>query len=69
MDHDTLLTYTDFNDTFKIHTDASNFQLGAVIIQKGKPIAFHSRKLTESQILYTGIERELLIIVNTLKET
>ena len=69
MDHDTLLTYTDFNDTFKIHTDASNFQLGAVIIQKGKPIAIHSRKLTESQILYTGIERELLIIVNTLKET
>ena len=32
---DTLLTYPDFNETFKIHTDARNFQLGVVIIQKG----------------------------------
>ena len=38
--HDTLLTYPDFNETFKIHTDASAFLLGAVIIQKGKPITF-----------------------------
>ena len=43
--HDTLLTYPDFNETFKIHTDASAFQLGAVIIQKGKTIAFYSGKL------------------------
>ena len=34
-DHDTLLTYPGFNETFKIHTDASAFQLGAVISQKG----------------------------------
>ena len=33
MAHDTLLTYPDFNETFKTHTDASAFQLGAVIIQ------------------------------------
>ena len=51
--HDTLLTYPDFNETFKIHTDASAFQLGAVIIQKGKTIAFYSRKLTDAQKCYT----------------
>ena len=45
----TLLTYPYFNETFKIYTDASMFQLGAVISQKGKPIAFYSRKLTYSQ--------------------
>ena len=28
---DTLLTYPDFNENFKTHTDASAFQLGAVI--------------------------------------
>ena len=38
--HDTLLTYPYFNETFKIHTDASTFQLVAVISHKGKPIAF-----------------------------
>ena len=43
--NDTLLTYPDFNETFKMHTDASAFQLGAVIIQKVKPIAFYSINL------------------------
>ena len=42
VDRDTLSTYPDFNETFKIHTDASAFQLGAVISQKGKTIAFYS---------------------------
>ena len=41
---DYLLTYPDINKIFKIHTDASTFQLVAVISQKGKPIAFYSRK-------------------------
>ena len=43
---DTLLLYTDFNERFDIHTNASSFKLGAVISQNGKPIAFYSRKLT-----------------------
>ena len=33
-----LLDYGYFNEALKINTDASNFKLGAVIIQKGKPI-------------------------------
>ena len=32
---DTLLTYPDFNEEFKIHTDTSAIKLGSVIIQKG----------------------------------
>ena len=44
------------------------FQLGAVISQKGKYIALYSRKLTDSQQNYIVIERELLSIVETLKE-
>ena len=53
MAWDDLLTYSDFNQTFKTHTDASAFQLGSVIRQKGKPIALYSRKLTGSQQQYT----------------
>ena len=60
---DNLLTYPDFNETFKIHTNASAIQLGAVISNKGKPIAFYSGKLTDAQQGYTVMERELLIIV------
>ena len=54
---DTLLTYQDFNEAFKIHTDTSAFQLGAVVIQKGKPIDFYSIKLTDDQQWYTVTER------------
>jgi RNase H-like domain found in reverse transcriptase len=52
----------------KIHTDASHYQLGAVISQEGKLIAFYSRKLNPAQTWYTTTERELLSIVETLKE-
>jgi RNase H-like domain found in reverse transcriptase len=57
-----MLAYPD------IHTDASHYQLGAVISQQGKPIAFYSCKLNPAQTCYTTTERELLSIVKTLKE-
>ena len=63
-----LLGYPNFNEIFDIHTDASKTQLGAVISQNGKPIAFYSRKLNPAQTRYTTTERELLAIVETLKE-
>ena len=47
-----LLSYPNFNDFFEIHTDASHTQLGAVISQNGKPIAFYSRKLNPAQTRY-----------------
>ena len=40
----------------------------AVISKKGKPIAFYSRKMNSSQQNYTTTEKELLSIVETLKE-
>ena len=36
----TLLTYTDFNEAFKIHTNYRKFQLGLVIRHKLKLIDF-----------------------------
>ena len=65
---ETLLTYPDFSKPFHLHTDASKIQLGAHIMQDEKPIAFFSRKLHPAQTRYTTTERELLSIVETLKE-
>ena len=35
-----LLAYPDFNEQFDIHTDDSDYHLGAIISQYGKSIAF-----------------------------
>ena len=47
LSKETLLRYPDFSKEFEIHTDASQPQIGAVIAQDGKPIAFYSRRLTD----------------------
>jgi hypothetical protein len=63
---DVMLSFPDFNKPFEIHTDASDFQLGAVIMQERQPVAFYSRKLNPAQWNYTTGKREMLFIVETL---
>ena len=63
-----LLNYPDWSKPFVVHTDASDKQLGAVISQDDKPIAFFSRRLSKSQRNYTTTEKELLSIVECLKQ-
>ncbi len=63
-----VLAYPDYSKVFKIYTDASSKQLGAVITQENRPIAFFSRKLSTMQRKYSVTKIELLAIVETLKE-
>jgi hypothetical protein len=65
---ETLLAYPDFLNDFHMYTDSSDFQLGAVIMQDDRPLAFYSRKLNSAQKRYTTGKQELLSIVKTLKE-
>ena len=64
----TLLSYLDFTKPFDVHTNASDLQLGALISQNKKPIAIYNIKLNPAQTQYTTTEKELLAIVETLKE-
>ena len=43
--------------------------MGAFISQEGKPRAFFSRKLNSAQKNYTTTEKELLLIVECVKES
>ncbi len=63
-----VLAYPDFTKPFDIYTDASTKQLGSVITQDNRPIAFFSWELSGAQSKYTVTELELLAIVETLKE-
>jgi hypothetical protein len=67
-----LLCYPDFNKPvlFHLYTDASDHQLGAIIMQDKKSIAFYSQKLNTSQKRYSTTERyrELLSAIEICKE-
>ena len=54
--------------TFEIYTDASAMQLGAMIAQDNRTIAFFCRKLSKTKQKYSVTEVELLAKVETLKE-
>ena len=40
MSNETLLSFPDFTKEFHVYADASDYQLGAVIMQEGRPLAF-----------------------------
>ena len=65
---DDLLTYPNFNETFKIHTDARAFQLGAFVSKRGKTINFYGKNITGAQQSYTITEKEIISIVENIKE-
>jgi hypothetical protein len=65
---DALAAYPNHNKRFDVYTDASDFRLGACIIQEGRPVAYFLQKLTKSQQHYTSMEKEMHSIIATLEE-
>ena len=43
--NEALLSFPDFTKPLHLYTDASDQQLGATVVQDGKPLGFYTRKL------------------------
>ena len=63
-----ILAYYDPKSELIIQCDASQFGIGAALMQNGKPIAYASRALTDTESRYAIIEKEMLAIVFALEK-
>ena len=61
------LTYYNNEKSCTIQVDASNVSVGAMLIQEGKVIEYHSQALTSTQQQYSNIEREAYALVNSVE--
>ncbi len=62
-----VLKLSDFDKDFEIHSDASDFAIGGVLVQDGRPVAFESKTLSETEQRWPTHEKEMWAIIHCLK--
>jgi hypothetical protein len=63
-----VLALPDLQQPFEIQTDASRYAMGAVLMQRGKPICYHSETFTQVVINYPTYDKELYALVQSVKK-
>jgi transposase InsO family protein len=66
-----IMAYPNYDQTFKVYTDASNIGMGAVLMQlqgsKERVIAYASKSLSKSERNYSATKKEALALVWALR--
>eukprot|EP01132_Coremiostelium_polycephalum_P010890 gene10890-13341_t len=67
LERSCIVYIPDVTKPFKIETDASDYAIGAVLLQEDNIIGFHSRVLHEHERNYSTSEKECLSVIDALK--
>jgi hypothetical protein len=62
-----VLKLPDFDKDFEIHSDASDFAIGGVLVQDGKLMAFESKKFNETEQRWPTHEKEMWVVIHYLR--
>lgn len=59
-----VLAMPDFTKPFTVECDASDYALGGILLQNGRPVAYESRTLSPAEQNYTTQDKECLAVVH-----
>ena len=63
-----VLSLLDLQRPFEIQTDASDYAMGAMLIQHSKPICYHSETFNSAVVNYPSYDKELYALVKSVKK-
>ena len=58
-----MLALPCFDKVFEVEYDATNIDIGGILVHKGRPLAFFSDKLCDSRWKYSTYDKEFYAIV------
>jgi hypothetical protein len=59
-----VLKLPNFDKDFEIHSDASDFAIGGILVQNGRLMAFESKKLNETERRWLTHEKEMWVVIH-----
>jgi hypothetical protein len=62
-----MLKLPDFDKDFEIHSDASDFAIGRVLVQEGRLVAFESKNESETKRRWPTHEKEMWAVIHFFK--
>ena len=62
-----VLRLPDFKAPFDVWIDTSDYAIGGVLMQQGRPISFESRQLSDTKRHYSVHEKKMIAVVHCLR--